>query len=76
MIVTKIGDSLAVALPPDEVDRLGLKEGDEVEVKRAEKTEASEGAKVSPEEWLIRMRKLRGKIPANFKFDREEANER
>ena len=76
MIITKIGNDLAVRLSADDVARLGLKEGDEVEVKRAEKTEASEGAKVSPEEWLIRMRKLRGKIPANFKFDREEANER
>ena len=76
MIITRIGDDLAVRLSADDVARLGLKEGDEVEVKRAEKTEASEGPEVSPEEWLIRMRKLRGKIPADFKFDREEANER
>ena len=76
MIITKIGNDLAVRLSADDVARLGLKEGDEVEVKRAEKKEASEAAEVSPEEWLIRMRKLRGKIPADFKFDREEANER
>ena len=78
MIVTRIGDSLAVRLSADDVARLGLKEGDEVEVevRRAEKVEPSEGAEVSPEEWLIRMRKLRGLIPADFRFDREEANER
>ena len=76
MIITKIGDDLAVRLSADDVAHLGLKEGDEVEVKRAEKTEASEGAKVSPEEWLMRMRKFRGILPADFKFDRDEANER
>ena len=78
MIVTKIGESLSVALPAEEVTRLGLKEGDEVEVqvRRAEKAKPSEGPEVSPEEWLIRMRKLRGLIPADFRFDREEANER
>ena len=32
MIVTKVGDSLFVTLPPEEVARLGLKECDEVEV--------------------------------------------
>ena len=78
MIVTKIGDSLGVRLSADDVARLGLKEGDEVEVevKRAEKAEPSREPEVSPEEWLIRMRKLRGLIPADFRFDREEANER
>jgi len=78
MIVTKIGESLSVALPAEEVARLGLKEGDEVEVqvRRAEKAKPSEGPEVSPEEWLIRMRRFRGMLPADFKFNRDEANER
>jgi antitoxin MazE len=78
MIVTKVGDSLSVALPEDEVARLGLKEGDEVEVevKRAEPQVSAVVSKLSPEEWLVEMRKLRGRIPADFKFDREEANAR
>ena len=76
MIITKIGDDLAVRLSPDDVARLGLKEGDEVEVKRAEKVQPPDVAEVSPEEWLMRMRKFRGILPADFKFDRDEANER
>ena len=78
MIVTKIGESLSVALPAEEVARLGLKEGDEVEVqvRRAEKAKPSEEPEVSPEEWLIRMRRFRGMLPADFKFNRDEANER
>ena len=78
MIITKIGDDLAVRLSADDVARLGLKEGDEVEVevKRAEKAESLEEAEVSPEEWLMRMRRFRGMLPADFKFDRDEANER
>jgi antitoxin MazE len=79
MIVTRIGDSLAVALPADEVDRLGLKEGDEVmvEVRRAVKAEPAEDVrKLSPEEWLKRMERFSGMLPDDFKFDRDEANER
>ena len=76
MIITKIGNDLAVRLSADDVARLGLKEGDEVEVKRAEKAETPKVPEVSPEEWLMRMRKFRGILPADFKFDRDEANER
>ena len=79
MLVSKWGDDLAVRLSADDVARLGLKEGDEVvvEVKRAEPQMSTEDTtQLSPEEWLIRMRELRGLIPADFKFDREEANAR
>ena len=82
MIVSRIGDDLAVRLTADDVARLGLKEGDAVDVTRAEQVapEATAGptemSDLAPEEWLIRMRKLRGLVPSDFKFDREEANER
>ncbi len=79
MIVTKIGDRLAVALPADDVARLGLKEGDEVEVevKRTKNTLSSEDVrKLTPDAWLKRMERFSGMLPDDFKFDRDEANER
>lgn len=77
MIVTKIGDSLAVRLSADDVARLGLKEGDEVvvEVKRAEPQVSTEEAAKRREEAFERL-KLQGMMPPDFKFDRDEANER
>ena len=38
MLVSKIGDDLAVRLSAEDVERLGLKEGDEVEITRADET--------------------------------------
>lgn len=76
MIVTKIGDSLGIRLSEEDVARLGLKEGDtvEVEVKRA--ILSPEAAQKRRDEALERLRSFRGTLPANFKFNREEANER
>jgi antitoxin MazE len=76
MKIAKWGNSLAVRLPAIVVEAMGLKEGDDVEIAatgakglRVEKAE-------SRAEWLDRMRKYRGRLPADFKFDREEANSR
>ncbi|CAN5514738.1 AbrB/MazE/SpoVT family DNA-binding domain-containing protein [soil metagenome] len=78
MIVTKIGESLSIALPADEVARLGLKEGDEVEVevKRAAPKLSPEEAQKRRDEALERLRSFQGMMPLDFKFDRDEANER
>jgi antitoxin MazE len=78
MLVSKWGDSLAVRLSEDDIARLGLKEGDEVvvEVRRAESEFPEQLEDLTPEQWLVRMRELRGRIPADFEFDREEANAR
>ena len=69
MQVTKLGDGLAVRLSADEIERLGLREGDEVEVS-AVKTSAD------LQEAFKRIRQYRGRLPADFKFDRDEANRR
>ena len=78
MIVTRIGDSLGIRLTAEDVARLGLKEGDmvEVEVKRTEPQESPEEAQRRRDEALERLRSFRGTLPADFKFNREEANER
>ena len=78
MIVTRIGDSLGIRLTAEDVARLGVKEGDmvEVEVKRTESQESPEEAQRRRDEALERLRSFRGTLPADFKFNREEANER
>ena len=76
MQVSKWGNSLAVRLPAAVVEALGLKEGDRIEIQVAGK-QAFEVAKApSARALLRRLRKFRGQLPAGFKFDRLEANER
>jgi antitoxin MazE len=68
MQVSKWGNSLAIRLPAPIVKLLDLKEGDEIEVKVARKP--------GKKELLTRLRKFRGSLPADFHFDRDEANQR
>ena len=76
MQVSKWGNSLAVRLPATIVEALHLKDGDDIEIHvvgaRTFKVKKSPGAR----ELLARLRKYRGKLPADFKFDRIEANAR
>jgi antitoxin MazE len=74
MKVSRWGNSLAVRLPADLVRQLGLKEGDYVERDRLALYKAR--PKMSREEALEVMRKSRWELPADYKFDREEANAR
>ena len=76
--VSKWGNSLAVRLPKKIVDALALKDGDEVQLGVREGSapaiEVSRAEKV--EQAIQSLRKLRGRMPPDFKFDREEANSR
>jgi antitoxin MazE len=76
MQVAKWGNSLAVRLPTAVVDALGLKEGDQIEVQVAGKRVFEVSKAPGTRELLARLRKYRGRLPATFKFDRFEANER
>ncbi len=76
MQVSKWGNSLAVRLPRALVEALRLKEGDEIEITVAGTRAFEVSRDRKREEALARLRKLRGLIPAGFKFDREEANAR
>lgn len=76
MQVARWGNSLAVRLPASVVEALGLKAGDEIEIH-------VEGARVfavarrpGARDLLARLRRLRGRLPADFRFDRLEAHER
>jgi antitoxin MazE len=72
MRVAKWGNSLAVRLPVAVVEA----EGDsiEIEVSGARRFEIKKAA--SARELLARIRKYRGRLPADFKFDRLEVNAR
>jgi antitoxin MazE len=76
MRVAKWGNSLAVRLPQAVVEALGLKEGDSVEVQVVGFRSLEVGKTATPKELLARLRKYRGRLPAGFRFDRLEANER
>ena len=74
--VVKCGNGLAIRLPAVLVTALGLKESDEIEVQVASRRKRESPRKSDARVLLGRLRKYRGQIPADFKFDRLEANER
>ena len=76
MQVSKWGNSLAVRLPAAVVDALELKDGDQIEISVAGKRTFEVSRDRSRERALERLRKMRRPLPAGFKFDRAEANER
>lgn len=76
MRVAKWGNSLALRLPAAVVEALKLKEGDEIEVHVADARRLLVARKPGREELLKGLRRFRGLLPADFKFDRDEANAR
>ncbi len=76
MKVYKWGNSLAIRLPAAIVEILGLKEGDDIEIRVAGTRTLDVEQKLDREELLNRLRRFRGMLPADFKFDRGEANSR
>ena len=76
MQVAKWGNSLAVRLPAAIVEALALKEGDHIEIYVAGAREFEVRRRPAARELLARLRKYRGKLPADFRFDRLDANER
>ena len=76
MQVGKWGNSLAIRLPAAVVEALELKAGDEIEIRVADRREFAVARKPGREELLNRLRTFRGRLPADFKFDRDEANAR
>ncbi len=76
MHVAKWGNSLAVRLPAAVVEALDLKEGDHIEIDVAGARSLEVRRKPGARELLARLRKYRGRLPADFRFDRFEAHER
>jgi antitoxin MazE len=76
MRVSKWGNSLAIRLPATVVEALELSDGDDIEVRIAESRVFEVTKRPDARELLKRLRKFRGKLPADFRFDRDDANER
>ena len=76
MQVAKWGNSLAVRLPAAVVDALDLREGDQIEIHVAGPREFAVARKPSRDQLLKQLRAFRGRLPEDFKFDRDEANAR
>lgn len=76
MQVGKWGNSLAVRLPAAVVEVLGLKEGDEIQIEIAGERTLRVERDRTREAALEMLRALAWKLPPDFKFSREEANER
>jgi len=71
-----MGDSLAVRLPADLVKALDLKKGENIEI-AITASRAIEVRNVSTlRAILARLRKYRGRLPADYSFDRVDSNEK
>lgn len=76
MQVAKWGNSLAVRLPAALVEALDLKEGDEIEISVAGKRDFKIARDRSKDRALEQLRQMKWSFPLDFKFKREEINER
>ncbi len=76
MRVAKWGNSLAIRLPSAVVEALELKEGDEIEVHVTNGRSFEIARDRTRDRALGVIQRLRRPFPADFKFDRDEANER
>ena len=76
MQVSKWGNSLAVRFPANLVQALDLKEGEEIDLHLVGARSFEIVKKPSVKELLARIHQFRGRLPADFHFDRLEANAR
>ena len=76
MQVSKWGNSMAIRLPASVVQALELHEGDDIEVLIAGERVFRVKKKPGNDAILARLRQFREKLPADFKFDRDDANAR
>lgn len=76
MQVAKWGNSLAVRLPKKLVNELELKAGDEIDIVEAAKNKLAVEKIDRRAEALARMKARAWEAPADYRFDRDEANER
>ena len=75
MHVARWGNSLAVRLPADLVRALGLREGDQIDL-RADGDGFTVARQPRPDEILAGLRRFRGRLAASDRLDRDKANSR
>lgn len=76
MQVSKWGNSLAVRLPAALASKLKLKEGDHVQLEAIGRGRLGLSRQTEIDAAFEKLRTIRGRVPADFKFDRDEANRR
>ena len=76
MQVSKWGNSLAIRIPADVARALQLKLGDEVQLSALEPGQVGIARSAEFEAAREAIISLRGSLPADYKFDREQANAR
>ncbi|EHR00058.1 AbrB/MazE/SpoVT family DNA-binding domain-containing protein [Bradyrhizobium sp. WSM471] len=76
MLVSKWGNSLAVRLPKTLVEALNLSPGDELSVVVASKGQIAVAKVDRRAEFLKQAEQFRFPLPDDYRFDRDEANER
>lgn len=76
MQVAKWGNSLAIRLPVELVRVLDLKEGENIDIHAVGERVFEVERSPNVTELLMRLREFRGRLPADFHFDRLEANMR
>ncbi|ADU14637.1 AbrB/MazE/SpoVT family DNA-binding domain-containing protein [Asticcacaulis excentricus] len=76
MQVSKWGNSLAVRLPAAVVEALELKDGDEIEIHVQDARQFAIARKPDRDALIARLRGFAGRLPADFKFDRDDVNGR
>lgn len=76
MQLSKWGNSLAVRLPAAVIEALALKEGDDIEITIAGAARFEISRKPGRVDMLAALRRFRGTLPADFRFDRDQINAR
>lgn len=76
MQVSKWGNSLAVRLPKKLVETMGLKPGDELAIVARSRGMIEVAKDEARERALKELADLNWELPADYKFDRDEANSR
>jgi antitoxin MazE len=76
VLVSKWGNSLAVRLPKALVEALKLSPGDELNVVEASKGRLAVEKVDKRAEFLRQAEQFQFPLPEDYKFDRDEANER
>jgi antitoxin MazE len=76
MKIARWGNSLAVRLPQVLVDKLGVREGDEIDLVPAGERRLDVVHDRRKEHMIARMDALSAPLPPDYKFDRDDANGR
>lgn len=76
MRISRWGNSLAVRLPKDVIESLALKAGDELKIVEATRAQLAVAKDERRKRALDELASMNIPLPADYKFDRDEAHRR